>query len=80
MNFQHRGGWSFHIIGEDCRTVLLSYRCVAGRDALSRIVAKLHGDTAQAENDIRRWGRGSVWIDPSPAQCKALGIGRQEAC
>jgi hypothetical protein len=68
MNFMHRDGWWIHILAEDCRTVILGYRSVL------RIVAKLHGDVAEAERNIRRWGRGSVWIDPSPAQCKALGI------
>jgi hypothetical protein len=69
-----REGWSTHIIGEDCRTVLLSSCSVRDEETLLRIVAKLHGDVAEVEHDIRRWGRGSVWIDPSPAQCRALGI------
>ena len=74
MNFQYRDGWSLHIIGEDCKTVLLGYRNVRDQEMLLRIIAKLHGDPAKAESDIKRWGRVSVWIEPSPAQCKALGI------
>jgi len=41
---------------------------------LLRIIAKLGGDLEEAKADIRRWNRGSVWINPSAAQCKALGI------
>jgi len=62
----------FHIIAEDCKTVLLGYRNVRDQEMLLRIVAKLHGDPERAAEDIRRRNRGSVWIDPSPEQCKAL--------
>ena len=41
---------------------------------LLRIVAKLHGDVVEAENNIRRWGRGSVWIDPSSGTVQGAGI------
>jgi hypothetical protein len=73
MNFQERDGWWIHIIAADCRTVLLSFRRVRDQETLLRIVRKLHGDPELAEHDIRRWGRGSVWIDPSPEQRKTLG-------
>jgi len=74
MNFMHRDGWSFHILAEDGKTVLLTYRNAASKDDVLRIIAKLGGSVADAEIDIRRWNRGSVWIEPSPKQCKALGI------
>ena len=73
MNFMHNRGWSFHIVAEDCKTVLVGYRHVASREVLLRIVAKLGGSVADAETDIRRWNRGSVWIEPSPAQYRFLG-------
>ena len=47
MNFMHRDGWSFHILAEDCKTVLVGYRHVASRDALLRIMAKLGGSVAE---------------------------------
>lgn len=74
LNFMHRGGWSFHIVAEDCQTVLVGYRNVASQEQLLRIIAKLSGSVEEARQSIERWARGSVWIDPSPAQCKALGI------
>jgi hypothetical protein len=74
MNFMHRDGWSLHILAEDCRTVLVGYRRVQDQETLLRIVAKLHGDVTELKRGIKQWGRGSVWIDPSPEQCKALGI------
>ena len=77
MNFMHNRGWSFHVLAEDCKTVLVGYRHVANREALLRIVDRLGGSAADAETDMRRWNRGSVWIEPSPAQCEALGITRR---
>jgi hypothetical protein len=74
MNFMHRDGWWFHILAADAKTVLLSYRKAANKEALLRIVGKLGGSVDDAELDIRRWQRGSVWIAPSLEQCKALGI------
>jgi hypothetical protein len=62
MNFMHRDGWSFHIIAEDCRTVLTNYRRVASEEELLRIIAKLGGSVELAKIDIRRWNRGSVWV------------------
>jgi hypothetical protein len=74
MNFMHNRGCSFHIVAEDCKTILVGYRTAPSREALLRIVAKLGGSVADAETDIRRWNRGSVWIELSPAQCQALAI------
>jgi hypothetical protein len=38
-------------------------------------IPKLHcAGGLEPEHDIERWGRGSVWIKPSAAQCQALGI------
>ena len=74
MNFMHRDGWSFHIIAEDCKTVLVGYRGVVNEETLLRMIARMGGSVEVAKQNIRRWGRGSVWINPSPAQCKALGI------
>ena len=79
MNFMHRDGWWFHILAADAKTVLLGYRKVASKEVQLRIVAKLGGDVEDAKTGIRRWNCGSVWIDPSPAQCKALGSTGGEA-
>jgi hypothetical protein len=61
MNFMHRDGWSFHIIAEDCKTVLVGYRKVESQETvlvgyrkvesqetLLRIIAKLGGDIEEA--------------------------------
>ena len=74
MNFMHRDGWSFHIIAEDCKTVLVGYRSVLNEETLLSMIARMGGSVEVAKQDIRRWGRGSVWIDLSPAQCKYFGI------
>ena len=74
MNFMHNRGWSFHIVAEDCKTVLVGYRKAASKEDLLRIIAKMGGSVEDAEIDIRRWNRGSVWVEPSQAQCRFLGI------
>jgi hypothetical protein len=61
MNFMHRDGWPFHIIAEDCKTVLVGYRKVESQETvlvgyrkvesqetLLRIIAKLGGDIEEA--------------------------------
>jgi hypothetical protein len=74
MNFQENRGWSFHILAEDCKTMLMGYRPAPSKEVLLRIIAKLGGSVADAEIDIRRWNRGSVWIDLSEGQSKYFGI------
>lgn len=74
MNFMERGGWSIHIIAEDCKTALVDYRRVANQEPLLSMITRMGGSAEVARQHIRRWGRDSVWIDPSPAECKALGI------
>jgi hypothetical protein len=70
LGFMHRDGWSFHLLAEDCQTVLTKWRPIESEESLLGMIAKMHCDVAEAENDIRRWNRGSVWVDLSPEQCK----------
>jgi hypothetical protein len=76
INFINRGGCSLHIhiLAADSRTILVGHRKVRNTETLLRVVAKLGGDVALAEADIRRSDRGSVWIDLTPAQCEFFGI------
>jgi hypothetical protein len=74
MNFMDRDGWTFHIVGEDCRTLLVGYRKVKDEETLLRIIARLTGDVAEAKSKIDYCSRGSVWIDLSEAQCRFFGI------
>jgi hypothetical protein len=74
MNFMHRDGWSFHILATDCKTVLVGYRSVVNKETLLSMVSRMGGNVEVAKQNIRRWGHGSVWINPSPTQCRALGI------
>ena len=43
-------------------------------EALQRIIAKLGGNVADAETDIRRWNRGSVWIKPARQRRGSLAV------
>jgi len=74
MNFMHRDGWSFQILAEDCKTILVGHRSVGKKETLLSMIARMGGSVEVARQNIRRWDRGSVWIDPSAAQCRALGI------
>jgi hypothetical protein len=73
LNFQNRDGWSFHLLAEDCQTVPTKWRPIELEDALLGMIAKMHGDMAQAKNSISQWGRGSIWVRLSPAQCRFFG-------
>jgi len=75
MNFMHRDGWSFHIIAEDCKTVLVGYRKVESQETvlvgyrkvesqetLLRIIAKLGGDIEEARRSSNGAAEASVSI------------------
>ena len=50
------------------------FRRVKDRESLLRMVEKMCGDAAEAENALRCWGQGSTWVELSPEQCKFFGI------
>jgi hypothetical protein len=72
MNFEERDGWSFHILAEDQRTLLISDCTVGKKENLLSIITRLHGDVAEAKFVVRWENRGNVWIDISEAQIEAL--------
>ena len=79
MNFQSRGGWLISFLAEDAKTPIGRPRSV--RDARTMIARSrasctpLRADLCSMEASIYNWARGGdVWIDPTPAQCRALGI------
>jgi hypothetical protein len=53
---------------------LLQIFVLETNESLLRITAMLNGDVAEAELDIRRWHRGSVELELSPAQSRFFGI------
>jgi hypothetical protein len=72
MNFKERDGWWFQILTEDQRTRLVS-DCAAGkRETLLSIIARLHGDVAEAKFVTRLKNQGCVWIDITETQIAAL--------
>jgi hypothetical protein len=72
--FQYTGGWSFHLLSEDCKTPLTRWRRIESEEALLGMIAKMRGDVAGAKADIRRWSRGGVRVELSPAQCEFFRI------
>jgi hypothetical protein len=66
LNFMYRDGWSVHCIGPDHRIQISPWFDVASESVLRRLL-RASGATeaimADVEADIRRWNRGSVWID-----------------
>jgi hypothetical protein len=72
--FQKNDGWFFHLLSEDGQKPLTKWRPIESEEVLLAMIAKMHGDLAEAKNDIRRWSRGTVAVDLSPAQCRFLGI------
>jgi hypothetical protein len=78
LYFMLRDGWSFHLLSADRRTPLTGWIRVAGSGPspapLLRIIARLQGDTAQAQANLRQWSRGGVWVTLSPAQRRFFRI------
>jgi hypothetical protein len=69
-----RDGWSFHLLSEDCQTVLTKWRPIESEEALLRMIAKMRGDVDEAKDDMLRWSRGTVSVDLSPAPCEFFRI------
>ena len=40
MNFMHRDGWSFQILAEDCKTILVGHRSVGKKETLLSMIAR----------------------------------------
>jgi hypothetical protein len=77
VNFMHRDGWSVHCIGPNHQTQTSPWLDVASEGTLLRLLraAGATEDTmAEVEADIRRWNRGSVWIDVSEQGKKLLRL------
>jgi hypothetical protein len=72
VNFIRRDGWFIHCLAADCRT-LISRRVMVCSDQTLLRLFKASGATPpevdKIEGDIRRWGRGSTFIEvnlPTP--------------
>ena len=78
MHFDHcAGGFTVTFLAENLRTPIGKRLNVRTLETLIAIARKLGGcelEIGQMETDKDRWGRGSVWINPSPEQCRFLGI------
>lgn len=63
-------GYAVSFLHEDAQTPYSRRFMVDNALTLAKIVAKLHGEVAEFQNSLRRWGQGGVTINPSPAQVK----------
>jgi hypothetical protein len=65
MNFQNNNGWSIHFIAEDCKTPISGFYDLPDLEALRYLVRRTNPPPEtldELENDIRRWGRGSIYL------------------
>ena len=77
LNFMERDTWLIHCLAEDCRTVLAPYRSVSSLETLRRLIifAGAPAEEVEAFNrNVKRWGRGSIWLDLTPGGSQLLRI------
>jgi hypothetical protein len=79
VNLQHNNGWWVHSIAEDARTPIGQF--VSAKDeatliGLLRYIGATEDNIEQVREDIRRWNRGSVFIDLAPVRKNLLRIGK----
>lgn len=64
-------------LAEDARTSIGPYVTVAIKETLLRLfrhVGVCDAEIEEAEADIRRWSRGSIWIDLTPGRKNLLRL------
>jgi hypothetical protein len=73
----HRDGWSVHCLAADARTPI-SPRLEMAKESTILRPFRASGATdetiAEVEADIRRWRRGSVWLEVSEEGKKLLRL------
>jgi hypothetical protein len=77
INFRHRSGWSIHCLAPDCKTLVSPWLTVQEDETLLRVLAASGATPAQLDEvvkDMRRWGRGSTFIDINDAGRRLLRI------
>ena len=78
MNFDHYSDWVVHFIHSDCRTTIgtkTRYFTFATLDELRAFVIRCHPEGASLEefdNDVRRWARGSIYVNLTAEQYAKL--------
>ena len=78
MNFDHCRDWVVHFIQSDCRTTIgakTRYFTFSTLDELRAFVIRCHPEGASLEefdNDVRRWARGSIYVNLSAEQYSRL--------
>jgi hypothetical protein len=77
VNFQHNDVWWAHCIAEDARTPITPFVSVASEESLIRLLGNVgatDSDIASVREDIRRWNRGSVFVELVPGRKNLLRI------
>ncbi len=77
VNFMHRDGWSVHCLAEDARTPISPFVNMEKQSTMLRLLrasGATDEDIASLEADIRRWNRGSVWINVAEQGKKLLRL------
>jgi hypothetical protein len=78
MNFQLMHSWSAHFLEEDCKTPVSDpvrfYDFKSLEDLRAMVGRTLDPDYAvkHFDRDVRRWARGSVWLEITEEQYQRL--------
>jgi hypothetical protein len=82
MNFMGRdGAWAIHFIEEGCKTPLSRHYTLDDLNSLREMVLRTDPPPRTIEeldSDIRRWGRGSVYLHLTEAQYLELKSDRSK--
>jgi hypothetical protein len=66
VNFMRRDGWSVHCLAADCRTVISPWVTIGSDEALLHQLqasGATPGQMEEIQRDMKRWGRGSTFIE-----------------
>lgn len=78
VNFMHRESWTVHCLLEDCQTPISPHVFLHGDSAtlirMLRYVGAGDEEIGQVETDVRRWGRGSVFLSLAPGRKNLMQI------
>lgn len=75
MNFQHCNSWTIHFMAEDCKTTLSRFYDLPSLEAMYDLVRRTKppdGTLEDLESMVRRWSRGSIYLNLTEAQYRKL--------
>jgi hypothetical protein len=83
VNFMRRDGWSVHCLAADCRTVISPWVTIGSDEALLHQLqtsGATPGQMEEVQRDMKRWGRGSTFIEVTEPGVYSCASSRLPPC